>query len=84
MKKEINILVKKWFDKINGNTYHNVQFEFNNKLFFQGLTYGYGCQYEQTFEEIFKKAFPKRNIKLYKTNYRVIENCLKRDLNKVD
>ena len=53
MKKEINILVKKWFDKINGNTYHNVQFEFNNKLFFQGLTYGYGCQYEQTFEEIF-------------------------------
>ncbi len=83
MNKQINVIVKKWFDKINGNTYHSITFEFNNKVFHQGLTYGYGRQYEQTFKEIFNKEYPKRNIKLYKINYNVKENCLKRQLNEL-
>jgi len=81
--KNINVLVKKWFDKINGNTYHSVTFEFKNKVYFSGRTYGYERMYEQTFKEMFKKTYPKRNIKLYNINYNVINNCLKRQLNEL-
>lgn len=83
MKKEINILVKKWFDRINGNTYHSITFEFKNEVYFSGLTYGYERMYEQTFKEMFKKEYPNRNIKLYNVNYNVRENCLKRQLNEL-
>ena len=97
--KNINVLVKKWFDNVNGNTYHSIQFELNNKIihsgstygystqyevtfkeYFSGLTYGYERMYEQTFKEMFKKEYPKRNIKLYNINYNVRNNCLKRQL----
>ena len=38
-----------WFDKINGNTYHAVKIEANNKVIkYLPITYGYGNQYEQT------------------------------------
>jgi hypothetical protein len=83
MNKEINVIVKKWFDKINGNTYHSIQFELNNMVFHSGLTYGYGSQYKQTFEEIFKKEFKRRNFNLYKARYIVLKNCLKRELNQI-
>ena len=78
--KNINVLVKKWFDKINGNTYHSVTFKLKGKVYFSGLTYGYERMYEQTFKEMFKKEYPKRNIKLYNINYNVRNNCLKRQL----
>ena len=81
--KNINVLVKKWFDKINGNTYHSVTFEFKNEVYFSGLTYGYERMYEQTFKEMFKKAYPNRNIKLYNINYNVRNNCLKRQLKEI-
>ena len=81
--KNINVLVKKWFDKINGNTYHSVTFEFKNEVYFSGLTYGYERMYEQTFKEMVKKAYPNRNIKLYNVNYNVKNNCLKRQLNEL-
>ena len=83
MNKEINVIVKKWFDKTYGNTYHSVQFELNNKVCHSGFRYGYGSQYEQTFKEIFKKEFKRRNLNLYKARYIVLKNCLKRELDQI-
>ena len=31
MKYKINVIVKMWFDAVNGNTYHNVNFNYNDK-----------------------------------------------------
>ncbi len=46
----------RWFDKINGNTYHSVQVFVNGKLIAeQGLTYGYGDHYRQTAIELLEK-----------------------------
>jgi len=37
---------RRWFDKVNGNTYHSVRIWVNGEVFGQlGLTYGYGDQY---------------------------------------
>jgi hypothetical protein len=83
MNKKINVLVKKWFDNINGNTYHSIQFELNNKIIHSGRTYGYGTQYKVTFKEYFKKHFKKRNFKLYEPNYLIINNCKKQQLNEI-
>ena len=83
MKKEILVIVKKWFDKTYGNTYHSIQFELNNRIIHSGLTYGYGSQYEQTFKEYFKKEFKRRNFELYKPRYIINNNCLKRELNTI-
>ena len=40
----------RWFDKINGNTYHSVRITrtSDKATITQGLTYGYGAQYMQT------------------------------------
>jgi hypothetical protein len=81
MKKEINIIVKKWFDKINGNTYHSIQFELNNKIIHSKRVYGYGTQYEVTFKELFKKNFKRRNFNIYEPNYLIIDDCKKEQLN---
>ena len=83
MNKEINIIVKKWFDKTYGNTYHSIQFELNNKTFHSGRTYGYERQYEQTFKDMFKKEFKRRNFNLYNARYIVMDNCLKRELDTI-
>lgn len=80
MKKQINVIVKKWFDKINGNTYHSIQFELNNKIIHSKRVYGYGSQYEVTFKECFKKEFKRRNFNIYEPNYLVLNNCLKKEL----
>ncbi len=53
---------QRWFDKINGNTYHSVQVFINGKLIAeQGLTYGYGDHYRQTAFELLEKIYPKLN-----------------------
>ena len=37
---------RKWFDKVNGNTYHGVTVYADGEMVFtQGLTYGYGEHY---------------------------------------
>jgi len=43
-------LVKKWFDKANGNTYHSVEYhDFNTgKTITSGIVYGYEDHYKQT------------------------------------
>jgi len=40
----------KWFDRVNGNTYHSVRIERvrDGKVIAQGMTYGYGEHYRQT------------------------------------
>lgn len=42
---------KRWFDKINGNTYHNVlifDIKKNKHIFESGITYGYDEAFKQT------------------------------------
>ena len=89
--KNINVLVKKWFDKINGNTYHSVTFEFNNKVFHQGLTYGYGSQYKVTLRDMLiknnlltKKATNYNDIIKNKFNYIVMDVNTEEELEKID
>lgn len=46
--KQITIIGKRWFDKVNGNTYHSFRIFIDNALVkTQGMTYGYGDQFEQ-------------------------------------
>ena len=52
MDNDLIVLVKKYFDKVNGNTYHSVQFEITDNIYHSGKCYGYGRQYEETFKKI--------------------------------
>ena len=45
----IHVSARRWFDKVNGNTYHSVAVTLpDGRVLTQGLTYGYGQQYEWT------------------------------------
>lgn len=45
----IIVNARRWFDKVNGNTYHSVQVFKNDKLIGETpFCYGYGDQYKQT------------------------------------
>ena len=77
MKKEINVVVKRWFDDINGNTYHSVQFKINNDIYHSGLTYGYERQYETTFKSMLN------NWASYIPSYTIIEDCTENELEKI-
>ena len=55
MDNKINVFVKKWFDDVNGNTYHNVNFNYNDKNYNSGLTYGYETQYKVTLKNMLIK-----------------------------
>ena len=51
------INARRWFDKVNGNTYHAVQvFDGNELIAKHALTYGYGEHYRQTAFELLIKA----------------------------
>ena len=62
--KKINAIIingRRWFDKINGNTYHtasvNVLFaNGSDKSFNIPFQYGYGDQYQHSAWEVLKKA----------------------------
>jgi hypothetical protein len=56
MKNNYVVFGRRWFDKINGNTYHSVEVYENNK-FLNGtpFEYGYDDAYKQTAIEILKK-----------------------------
>ena len=49
---------RRWFDRINGNTYHSVTIEFANgrESIYVPMTYGYEDQYLSTAIEALKKA----------------------------
>lgn len=64
----MNYYVKglKWFDKVNGNTYHNAII-YNSKMQFvaaSGLKYGYGTQYLSTARDLLT-SMKRKNFKLY-------------------
>lgn len=48
----------RWFDKVNGNTYHSVQITRvkDGKTIYCPITYGYGEHYQQTALEAMEKA----------------------------
>ncbi len=81
MKYKINVIVKKWFDSVNGNTYHNVNFNYNNKNYNSGLTYGYGTQYKVTLKNMIKKHDLIINNDF---NYIVIDVNTEEELLKID
>ena len=87
----INVFVKKWFDDVNGNTYHNVNFNYNNKNYNSGLTYGYGSQYKVTLRDMLiknnlltKKATNYNDIIKNKFNYIVMDVNTEEELEKID
>jgi hypothetical protein len=57
MKKLFTVIVKKWFDKINGNTYHSVRcIRHSDREVITGpFQYGYGEHYKQTALEVMYK-----------------------------
>lgn len=65
--------VTRWFDKVNGNTYHSVKVTRikDNKIIVFPFTYGYGSAYEQTTEQLLfntkwlPKKYNKENVYLY-------------------
>lgn len=83
----------KWFDKVNGNTYHSVKITRckDNKVIVGAFQYGYGNHYQQTaLEEMQKAGFlpkkynDKKEIWNYEreNNYPIswnVTNGLKRD-----
>ena len=94
MNNELIVLVKKYFDKANGNTYHSVQFEINDNIYHSGKTYGYERQYEQTFKNLLLDVAKKKNPsdiswwgdleeKMKDTKYIVIENCKAKELKEI-
>lgn len=50
-------IAKKWFDKVNGNTYFNskVMDDNGNTVFYTGFQYGYGSAYLYEAEKELKK-----------------------------
>jgi len=52
------VTAKRWFDKVNGNTYHSVRCVRNkdNALIVGPFQYGYGDQYKQTALELMASA----------------------------
>ena len=85
MKNDLIVLVKKYFDKVNGNTYHSVQFEINNKIYHSGKTYGYERQYEQTLKDVLIKNIPTKKYIITENliKYIVIENCKSKELKEI-
>jgi len=92
--KTIDINVKEWFDKINGNSYFAGEIFLNYglknvKCIFMPFQYGYGEHYQdEGFKAICEELKIKTDLRLYRyceenniilrTNKE--ENCLKKDL----
>ena len=81
MDNKINVFVKKWFDNVNGNTYHNVNFNYNDQNYNSGLTYGYESQYKTTLKNMIKKY----NLIINNDfNYIVMDVKTEQELEKID
>ena len=92
---KIQVIVKMWFDDVNGNTYHNVNFNYNNKNYNSGLTYGYETQYKVTLKDMLinNNITFDYNINDYYTlrkfindnfNYTIINVSTEAELEKID
>jgi len=53
--KVITVVGRKWFDRINGNTYHTATIYADDKVFNVPFQYGYGDQYVQSATELLEK-----------------------------
>ena len=55
---KFTVIAKKWFDRINGNTYHSVRCirHSDNAVCVGGFRYGYGDHYRQTASAIIADA----------------------------
>lgn len=89
---EYTAIAKRWFDKINGNTYHSVRVIRNpdGKTIYQPFTYGYGDSYRQSALEVMlkegwlPKEYTDKNKYMFEreNNYPIYWDCsdgLKRD-----
>ena len=56
--KKFTVIAAKWFDRVNGNTYHSVRCirHKDNAVVVGQFQYGYGDQYRQTALEVILKA----------------------------
>ena len=87
---KIDVEVRRYFDKNNGNTYHGVKFFLNGKKYMVNFVYGYGEQYRQTVRDLLKKDGVEEinEIKIddpyfYRNfNFFVDDNCKQKDLKK--
>ena len=88
MKNKYVFLAKKWFDKINGNTYHSVAYHDFDKgeTITSGIVYGYGNHYKQTaYEMMIKHGYSADpSLKEFQENnsihYYVVEVSRRKDL----
>lgn len=81
---------REWFDKLNGNSYHQVNItsiKGNKIIVSTEMEYGYGNQYEQTgYDELIKLKIVKEKDRFNhvlngkRFIYRIKKNCLKREL----
>ena len=54
----ITVIGKRWFDKINGNTYHSAKVYVNgDQMGYKPFVYGYDDSYKQTGLEILKEVY---------------------------
>ena len=88
MKNSYVFLVKKWFDKVNGNTYHSVEYHDpkTGETIASGIVYGYEDHYKWTaYDMMVKHGYstdhsPEEFWKNNAVHYYVVESCRKRDL----
>lgn len=68
--KKYFVIAKKWFDKVNGNTYFNAKIldDDGNMVLYTGFKYGYGSQYFYEAEQQLKRI-EKENFKLINLGY---------------
>ena len=73
----VQIIGRRWFDKVNGNTYHSADVYVNNEFVGrQERTYGYGDHYVQSGMEILRKHYrlpEKFEKEKYLSNYELKE-----------
>lgn len=56
---DYTVIGRRWFDKVNGNTYHSTRvYKNGEEIGYSGMQYGYGNQWEYTGLEIIKKDDP--------------------------
>lgn len=78
MKRTITVIGKRWFERVNGNTYHSVSVYVDGDCIGNvPFTYGYDRHYQQTALELLKKHFEYSND--YQDNHsalwRAVENA---------
>ena len=83
-KSRVRIEACKWFDKINGNTYHTVKIDIENggdseTLKTNGLVYGYGDHWKQTACELLDGAGYKLNAATVKSINAAAGYAIQRD-----